>query len=230
MQLSVRFIVTMSGKVSPLQLMTVVLWMLPRMVQCPSVGQQWVPLLHILAMMDLDCRDSRRGHAKMMVNGLEVHQLVSVSQMLQTSAFMQFLQLDSGEVHADWHSIAGTVRDKSADVVQMKKRSLPCSKPFIYDSNYWLSVPTYCSYFIFSYTVAVDCGNLANPANGRVDLTGTTFGSIATYTCNSGFILANGNRIRQCGANEQWSGTAPNCVRKLLHNYNPTVPKVLMQL
>ena len=56
----------------------------------------------------------------MMVNGLEVHQLVSVSQMLQTSAFMQFLQLDSGEVHADWHSIAGTVRDKSADV-QMKK-------------------------------------------------------------------------------------------------------------
>ena len=124
----------------------------------------------------------------------------------------------------DWHSIAGTVCDKSTNVVQMKKRSLPCSNPFIYDPNCWLVYQlAHCSDFIFSYTVAVDCGNLANPTNGRVDLTGTTFGSIATYTCNSGFILANGNRIRQCGANEQWSGTAPNCVRKLLHNYNPNL-------
>ena len=63
---------------------------------------------------------------------------------------------------------------------------------------------------------AARCGNLDSPRNGRVDLTGTTVGSTATYRCKNGFILANGNRTRECGANGQWSGTAPNCVCKLL--------------
>ena len=86
-----------------------------------------------------------------------------------------------------------------------------------------VSVPIYCSDLIVSCTVAVDCGNLANPTNGRVDLTGTTFGSLATYSCNAGFILAQGSKIRQCEANGQWSGTAPNCVRKLLYYCNLTL-------
>ena len=66
------------------------------------------------------------------------------------------------------------------------------------------------------FLAAARCGNLDSPRNGRVDLTGTTVGSTATYRCKNGFILANGDRIRECGANGQWSGTAPNCVRKLL--------------
>ena len=44
-----------------------------------SAGTTQVLLQHIPAMMDLDCRDSRRGDAKLMVNGPEEHQLVNVS-------------------------------------------------------------------------------------------------------------------------------------------------------
>ena len=66
------------------------------------------------------------------------------------------------------------------------------------------------------FLVAARCGNLDSPRNGRVDLSGTTVGSTATYRCKNGFILANGDRIRECGANGRWSGTAPNCVCKLL--------------
>ena len=44
-----------------------------------SVGTTQVPLQHIPAMMDLDCRESQRGDAKLTVNGLEEHQLVNVS-------------------------------------------------------------------------------------------------------------------------------------------------------
>ena len=64
---------------------------------------------------------------------------------------------------------------------------------------------------LFLYT-AVKCGNLDSPTNGRVDLMGTAVGSTATYSCFPGFVLANGDRIRECGSDEKWSGTAPACV------------------
>ena len=78
------------------------------------------------------------------------------------------------------------------------------------------SVPTitYCSDFIVSYTVAVDCGNLANPTNGRVDLTGTIVDSTATYSCDDRFRLQ-GQSTRTCQDDGQWSGSAPTCERKL---------------
>ena len=78
------------------------------------------------------------------------------------------------------------------------------------------SVPTitYCSDFIVSYTVAVDCGNLANPTNGEVDLTGTIVDSTATYSCDDGFTLQ-GQSTRTCQDDGQWSGSAPTCERKL---------------
>ena len=67
--------------------------------------------------------------------------------------------------------------------------------------------------FLFA---AAKCGNLDSPRNGRVFLTGNAVGSTATYRCNDGFVLTNGDRIRECGANGRWSGTAPSCVRKWL--------------
>ncbi len=64
----------------------------------------------------------------------------------------------------------------------------------------------------FLYTVAVDCGSLTDPTNGMVDTPTTTFGSTATYTCNSGY---NGDTTRTCGDTGDWSGSDPTCSRKL---------------
>ena len=47
------------------------------------VGTTQVPLQHIDAMLDLDCKESQEGDAKLTVNGLEKHQLVNVSLILQ---------------------------------------------------------------------------------------------------------------------------------------------------
>ena len=59
--------------------------------------------------------------------------------------------------------------------------------------------------------VAVDCGPLANPNNGAVSLSGTTFMNIATYSCSAGHSLVNGDEIRECQSDETWSGTQPLC-------------------
>ena len=58
--------------------------------------------------------------------------------------------------------------------------------------------------------VALSCNRLDNPQNGRVDLSGTTVGSIATYTCTPGFQL-NGQQTRQCLVSGSWSGQEPTC-------------------
>ena len=72
--------------------------------------------------------------------------------------------------------------------------------------------PTYMFLYLF-FPTAVDCGPLDPPMDGSVTLTGTVFGSVATYSCNDGFGLE-GEETRECQANSQWSGEAPTCVRK----------------
>ena len=49
-----------------------------------------------------------------------------------------------------------------------------------------------------------------NPANGEVDLDGTTPGSVATYSCGVGFRL-NGTSTRTCQMSTEWSESAPTC-------------------
>lgn len=60
--------------------------------------------------------------------------------------------------------------------------------------------------------IAVDCGDLENPENGVVSLTGTTFTSVATYSCNFGFFFVGGDEVRTCQSNGTWSGTQPTCL------------------
>ena len=60
------------------------------------------------------------------------------------------------------------------------------------------------------YHAAVDCGNLDAPENGNISLTGTTVDSIATYTCNEGFLSV-GLLTRICQINGMWSGAATIC-------------------
>ena len=60
-----------------------------------------------------------------------------------------------------------------------------------------------------TFTV-VDCGTLNDPSNGQVTLNGTTFWSVATYTCDPGFNIV-GDMKRICQANGTWSGNEPTC-------------------
>ena len=69
---------------------------------------------------------------------------------------------------------------------------------------------------IFLILIVVDCGNLTDPANGRVTLTETTFGQTATYSCNTGYNLV-GNSTRTCQATGEWSRSAPTCQGLLLN-------------
>ncbi len=57
---------------------------------------------------------------------------------------------------------------------------------------------------------AVDCGALTDPANGTVDVSITTFGSTATYTCETGYNL-NGTADRMCNSSGSWTPGEPLC-------------------
>jgi Notch-like protein len=60
----------------------------------------------------------------------------------------------------------------------------------------------------------VNCGGLGTITNGTISTSppsSTTFGTTATYACNTGYMLS-GSATRTCQANATWSGTAPTCV------------------
>ena len=69
---------------------------------------------------------------------------------------------------------------------------------------------------VYFFPIVVSCGYLANPGNGQVGHTGTTYGQRATYSCNTGYSLAGGS-IQTCLATGVWSGSAPTCQGMLLH-------------
>ena len=83
--------------------------------------------------------------------------------------------------------------------------------------------------------VAIECEDLDDPLYGDVDLTGTTVGSQAHYSCNEGFKLV-GDRKRECQADGNWSGREPICECNLqicyIHAYIYTYKRLysLMQL
>ena len=62
---------------------------------------------------------------------------------------------------------------------------------------------------------AIFCPLLSNPVNGQVVFPSTAVGSMATYSCNSGFSL-NGESTRTCGTNGDWSGQEPTCQGPIL--------------
>ena len=63
----------------------------------------------------------------------------------------------------------------------------------------------------FCLLTVKDCGPLSDPDNGIVDTSfGTTFGSRAAYTCDTGYKLF-GSPLRTCGAFGLWTPTQPHC-------------------
>ena len=65
----------------------------------------------------------------------------------------------------------------------------------------------------FCYPVTAGCPVLTDPTNGAVVSTGTSPGSTATYTCNTGYKLE-GQMSRTCGADIQWTPGEPVCLGK----------------
>ena len=63
--------------------------------------------------------------------------------------------------------------------------------------------------------VGIDCGDPGTPTNGRRSLSSTTYNSVVTYTCDVGYTLQ-GSNSRTCQSDGQWSGSVPQCKRKLL--------------
>ncbi len=47
-------------------------------------------------------------------------------------------------------------------------------------------------------------------------MTGTTQGSIATYSCIAGFSFTGGDQVRTCQPNGQWSGSVGSCRGKFV--------------
>ena len=87
---------------------------------------------------------------------------------------------------------------------------------------------------------AVSCGPAPKaPANGQQSVSGITFGSTVTYTCNLGYTLQGdneGDNGHTCLANGQWSGRTPTCNRKLLavlllllHGYEKSIRAMILQ-
>ena len=60
------------------------------------------------------------------------------------------------------------------------------------------------------FYVVVDCGDPSPVTNGTVIFTSTTFGSTATYSCDTGHTLI-GDMTRMCGTDGLYSGSDPTC-------------------
>ena len=68
----------------------------------------------------------------------------------------------------------------------------------------------------------MDCGSLSDPTNGQVNFTTTTEGSVANYTCDTGYDLV-GDTTRTCQNDGQWSGSEPTCQSKFVINFIPAI-------
>lgn len=71
-----------------------------------------------------------------------------------------------------------------------------------------------CTLFCVSNT-AVDCNTLPDPLNGVVvHDSGTGFQAQAIYRCDNGFTVVEGDSVRLCNSNGEWSGREAVCGRK----------------
>lgn len=60
------------------------------------------------------------------------------------------------------------------------------------------------------FHVFLDCGNLTSPEHGFINLTGTTYGQTATFSCQPGYYPI-GETLLSCTPNGTWSSEQPTC-------------------
>ena len=71
------------------------------------------------------------------------------------------------------------------------------------------------------YILAIDCGTLHAPSNGKLNITSSTFGSVAVYSCMPPYVLS-GTTARTCQSTGEWSGSEPVCSKlSLCYSINP---------
>ncbi|KAM6931430.1 sushi domain-containing protein 1 [Xenentodon cancila] len=70
-----------------------------------------------------------------------------------------------------------------------------------------------------AFCKVVDCGQPAAVEDTvQVSLTGTTYGSVATFVCDEGFVWRRGHNTSVCGANGLWRGLTLVCEEVLCGN------------
>ncbi|XP_041355441.1 uncharacterized protein LOC121373063 [Gigantopelta aegis] len=67
----------------------------------------------------------------------------------------------------------------------------------------WTSVKMSCT--------EIDCGEPPNILHARMTRNGTTFNSVANYSCDVGYAMLNGTTLT-CGANGRWTSAKSRCV------------------
>ena len=80
-------------------------------------------------------------------------------------------------------------------------------------SHLFLSLsPLSINFFPSPLSLVVDCGSPPAPSNGGTSstVTSTTFNTMVSYVCDTGFILSGTSSIT-CQASGQWSGEGPTC-------------------
>ena len=64
---------------------------------------------------------------------------------------------------------------------------------------------------VMKFLTFIDCGAPTVPVDGSVNVTGTTYGNLATYYCSPGHGLV-GPTQALCLSTGTWSASAPKCV------------------
>ena len=66
----------------------------------------------------------------------------------------------------------------------------------------------------------IACDSLISPSNGNVVVDGSGVGTVATYSCDTGYTLE-GVSMRTCqnSADPTWSGSPPSCNSELVITY-----------
>ena len=60
----------------------------------------------------------------------------------------------------------------------------------------------------YLFSAVITCGRLHPPHHGRVSTNAGTFGDVARYLCNEGYVFV---PTETCQADGQWSWTVPTC-------------------
>lgn len=82
---------------------------------------------------------------------------------------------------------------------------------FVCHANYYYYALLMLGYFLH----LAACASLLDPINGEVNQLGTTFGSRAVYSCNTGFVM-DGTSVRFCSFDGTWTSNPPTCCKCIL--------------
>ena len=67
---------------------------------------------------------------------------------------------------------------------------------------------------VFVLFLAISCGHPGVPVHGKINSYVFSYNSSVEYSCNQGYTIV-GPKKRVCQANQTWTGSLPQCIRKL---------------